>query len=143
MAWSRWLPTRSVRAAALLHLAVEYAKERHQFGRAIGSFQAIKHKLANMHIGMHGAHLAVDNAAEALDSDLPTAARMAAIAGSFSRTTAVKSCGDAIQAHGGIGFTWEHDCHLLFKRATLDEFLLSDAREQLDEFAGLIIPASA
>jgi alkylation response protein AidB-like acyl-CoA dehydrogenase len=109
-----------------LDLAVEYAKQRIQFGRVIGSFQAIKHKLADMFVLAEAAKAAVEGAASALDNDAGQARRRAAAAGAFARQAASRIVGDAVQTHGGIGFTWEHDCHLLLKRAKFDEVYLTD-----------------
>jgi alkylation response protein AidB-like acyl-CoA dehydrogenase len=109
-----------------LGLAVEYAKQRIQFGRVIGSFQAIKHKLADMFVLAEAAKAAVEGAASALDNDAVQARRRAAAAGAFVRQAASRIVGDAVQTHGGIGFTWEHDCHLLLKRAKFDEVYLTD-----------------
>ena len=115
-----------------LDMSVAYAKEREQFGRPIGSFQAIKHKLADMYMLAKGADAAIEGAAAAIDSTAAGARRRAAVAGSFCRTAAARIAGDAVQTHGGIGFTWEHDCHLLLKRTKLDLLLLSDTWAQGD-----------
>ncbi|HEY3258765.1 MAG TPA: acyl-CoA dehydrogenase family protein [Pseudonocardiaceae bacterium] len=112
-------------ARRALDMAVEYAKQRVQFGRPIGSFQAIKHKLADMYLLVQGAVLAVEGAARALDEGLD-ASRLVAVAGSYAYDAATTVTGDAIQVHGGIGYTWEHDCHRLFKRTKFDELYLGD-----------------
>lgn len=109
-------------AARALDLALAYARQRVQFGRPIGSFQAIKHKLADMFLLVESATTAIDQAAEHADRDL--SARRVASAVSYAQEAAVRVAGDAIQVHGGIGFTWEHDCHILLKRALLDEAML-------------------
>jgi alkylation response protein AidB-like acyl-CoA dehydrogenase len=122
-------------ARRALEMAVEYAKTREQFGRPIGSFQAIKHKLADMYVLVQAATLAVEGAARALDTGAD-ADKLVAVAGSYARDAATKVTGDAIQVHGGIGYTWEHDCHRLFKRAKFDELYLGDPaahREALAE----------
>jgi alkylation response protein AidB-like acyl-CoA dehydrogenase len=109
-----------------LAVSVEYAKQREQFGRPIGSFQAIKHKLADMWVLMEGAEVAVAAAARAVDEGDPRASRLVAIASAYARDAATKVTGDAIQVHGGIGYTWEHVCHRLWKRAKFDECFLGD-----------------
>jgi alkylation response protein AidB-like acyl-CoA dehydrogenase len=115
-------------AQACLDLSVEYAKIRVQFGRPIGSFQAIKHKCADLLLEVESAKSAVYNAAAvAADriagagEELPIAA---AVAGAYCSTTAVHAAKETIQIHGGIGYTWEHDAHLYLKRAKSSELLL-------------------
>lgn len=127
-------------AEKVLDLAVDYAKVREQFGRPIGSFQAIQHKCANMLVDVESAKSAVYYAAWALSNEVgegPLAAALAKAAASdaFRRTAA-----DGIQVHGGIGFTWEHDMHLYFKRAKSSEFTFGDAtfnREIVAQLIGL------
>jgi hypothetical protein len=111
-------------------LSLEYAKQREQFGRPIGSFQAIKHKLADMYVLATGADTAIEGAADSIDRGDGLMRRRAAVAGLYSRKAAASIAGDAVQIHGGIGFTWEHDCHLLLKRTKLDLLLLSDTWTQ-------------
>jgi alkylation response protein AidB-like acyl-CoA dehydrogenase len=125
-------------ARRALDMAVSYAKNREQFGRPIGAFQAIKHKLADMYLLVQGAALAVEGAAGALDAG-QDARRLVAVAGSYARDAATKVTGDAIQVHGGIGYTWEHDCHRLFKRAKFDEAFLGDPSVHRDRLAALIL----
>jgi len=108
-------------------LAVQYAKDRVQFDRQIGSFQAVKHKLADMYVQVEGASAAASGAAAAAAAD---DARTLALTANFAFEAYTEVAGDAIQVHGGIGYTWEHDCHLFFKRAQLDEALLGDAAWQ-------------
>jgi alkylation response protein AidB-like acyl-CoA dehydrogenase len=119
-------------------MAVSYARQREQFGRPIGAFQAIKHKLADMYLLVQGAALAVQDAADALDAG-QDARRPVAVAASYARDAAVKVTGDAIQVHGGIGYTWEHDCHRLFKRAKFDEAFLGDPAVHRDRLAALVL----
>ncbi len=114
-------------AARVLELTVEYAKVRRQFGRAIGSFQAIQHQCADMLVEVEKATVATHyaawaDAAGAADAAF-AAANAKAIAGDAYRFVAAR----AIQVHGGIGFTWEHDLHLYFKRAQSDEVTFGDA----------------
>src|SRR6185295_7389112 len=108
-------------AARVLELTVEYAKVRRQFDRPIGSFQAIQHKCADMMVEVEKAKAAAYYAAWADSAGAPdaglSAAMAIAIAGDAYRAVAAHS----IQVHGGIGFTWEHDLHIYFKRAHSSE----------------------
>ena len=123
-------------AAACLDLAVEYAKIRHQFSRPIGSFQAIKHKLADLLLLVEMGRSAVDRAlAEQDASRLAEAAAVAKIWCSEAYTTVAT---ENVQIHGGIGFTWEHDAHLYFRRARADEQLLGDATVHRERLATLL-----
>jgi len=129
-------------ARRALDMAVDYARTREQFGRPIGAFQAIKHKLADMYLLVQGAALAVEGAAEALDAGQDMgqdARRLVAVAGAYSREAATKVTGDAIQVHGGTGYTWEHDCHRLFKRAKFDEAFLGDPSVNREQLAALVL----
>ena len=114
-------------ARRCLDMSVEYAKVREQFGQPIGSFQAIRHKCADMLLETENSHSAVYYAAWALDAGAEDAATAASIAKSYVGEASRKVCGDAIQVHGGIGFTWEYDLHLYMKRAKALEPLYGDA----------------
>lgn len=107
-------------------MSVSYAKVRKQFGQLIGGFQAIKHMCAEMLEATENAHSATYYAAWAIDAGAPDAALAVSVAKSTANETARKVCGDAIQVHGGIGFTWEYDLHLYFKRAKHLEPLWGD-----------------
>ena len=122
-------------AEKCLSFTVDYAKQRVQFGRPIGSFQAVKHKLADMMVQIEAAKSAVYYAACAADEDPAQLFEAAAIAKSFASDIFAKCAGDAIQLHGGIGFTWEHDAHLYFKRARASANLLGDALYQREQIA--------
>ena len=113
-------------AQRVLNNAVEYAKARVQFGRPIGSFQAIKHKCADMLLDVESAKSAAYYAAWAsqeLNDELPIAASLAK---SFCSEAYFHCAAENIQIHGGIGFTWEHHAHLYFKRAKSSELFLGD-----------------
>jgi len=113
-------------AQRVLNNAVEYAKNRVQFGRPIGSFQAIKHKCADMLLDVESAKSAAYYAAWAsqeLNDELPIAASLAK---SFCSEAYFHCAAENIQIHGGIGFTWEHHAHLYFKRAKSSELFLGD-----------------
>ena len=120
-------------ARRCMEMSVEYAKVRHQFGQPIGAFQAIKHMCAEMLLEVENAHAATYYAAWALDAGSPDAALAASVAKAYVGDASRKVCGNSIQVHGGIGFTWEYDLHLYFKRAKHLEALYGDAdfhREQ-------------
>ena len=114
-------------ARRCLDMAVEYAKVREQFGQPIGSFQAIRHKCAEMLLEVENSHAAVYYAAWALDARADDADMAASVAKAYVGDSARKVCGEAIQVHGGIGFTWEYDLHLYFKRAKALEVQYGDA----------------
>jgi alkylation response protein AidB-like acyl-CoA dehydrogenase len=127
-------------AQQCLDMSVEYAKQRVQFGRPIGSFQAIKHKCADMLLEVESAKSAAYYAgwaaAEASD-ELPV---VASLAKAYCSDAYFHAAAENIQIHGGIGFTWEHDAHLYFKRAKSSELLLGDPtyhRELLAQRIGL------
>lgn len=102
---------------AALDASCNYAKDRSQFGKPIGSYQAIKHQLANAWIGIDNARLSMLYATSALDNTLPDWPFSCAVAEFTAIEGAFQSTRTAIQTHGGIGFTWEHDAHLYLKRA--------------------------
>ncbi|HEV8437937.1 MAG TPA: acyl-CoA dehydrogenase family protein [Methylomirabilota bacterium] len=114
-------------ARRCLDLSVDYAKVREQFGQPIGSFQAIRHRCAEMLLAVENAHSAVYYAAWALNAGAEDAAVAASVCKAYVSDAARQVCGDAIQVHGGIGFTWEYDLHLYFKRAKALEPLFGDA----------------
>ncbi len=115
---------------ALFDLTLAYAKDRHQFGVPIGSFQAIKHKLANLYVALQRARSLAYYAVAALVEDDPGRALAVAMAKAGTAEAQHEVCRDAIQTFGGIGFTWEHDAHLYVKRATTTGALLGSAGEQ-------------
>ncbi len=127
-------------AQACLDRTVAYAQERVQFGRSIGSFQAVKHRLADMMIAIEQARSAVYWAACAIDEASDEAPFAVHAAKAFACDTYSHCAGEMIQLHGGIGFTWEHDAHLYFKRARSNASLLGTPdwhREQVAGLAGL------
>ena len=111
-------------AQALLDSAVSYAKLRVQFGRTIGSFQAIKHKLADMLLEVELAKSAAYYAAQAAAVEDPELPALASLAKAASSETYLHTAIECIQIHGGIGFTWDNDTHLWFKRAKSSEVFL-------------------
>jgi alkylation response protein AidB-like acyl-CoA dehydrogenase len=122
-------------AEKCLAFATDYAKQREQFGRAIGSFQAIKHKLADMMVLVEAAKSAVYYAACTADENPEQLLEAAAVAKAYCADAFFKCAGEAIQIHGGIGYTWEHDAHLYFKRARASMNLLGDSRHQREAIA--------
>jgi alkylation response protein AidB-like acyl-CoA dehydrogenase len=122
-------------AEKCLAFATDYAKQREQFGRAIGSFQAIKHKLADMMVLVEAAKSAVYYAACTADENPEQLFEAAAVAKAYCADAFFKCAGEAIQIHGGIGYTWEHDAHLYFKRARASMNLLGDSRHQRETIA--------
>jgi len=124
-------------AAASLDMAVEYAKIRHQFSRPLGSFQAIKHKLADLLLLVEMGRSAVDRALLA-EPDPARLAEAAAVAKIWCSEAFTSVATENVHVHGGIGFTWEHDAHLYFRRARADEQLLGDATVHRERLAALL-----
>jgi len=126
-------------AARALELTVDYVKVRHQFGRAIGSFQAVKHLCAEMVVRLEGARSALALAVQAADESDP---RLAAAHLAVARAHCGERCfwvtNEAIHLHGGIGFTWEHPAHLYYRRARSNQQLLDPYANQRQLVAELI-----
>jgi alkylation response protein AidB-like acyl-CoA dehydrogenase len=114
-------------AQRCLDMAVEYAKERVQFGRPIGSFQAIKHKCANMMVEVESARSASYYAGCVAAEDGDELAVVASLAKAYCSDAYFRCAADSLQIHGGVGFTWEYDVHRYLKRAKSTETLLGDA----------------
>ncbi|PXW33927.1 UNVERIFIED_CONTAM: alkylation response protein AidB-like acyl-CoA dehydrogenase [Williamsia faeni] len=131
-------------ATDALDAAVDYAKVREQFGRTIGSFQAIKHHCANMLVGSEAALAVVWDAARAADDDVDAFRLMAASAATLALPAYVRNAELNIQVHGGIGFTWEHDAHLHLRRASVLQGLFGGHEPARDVFdltaAGVVRP---
>ena len=127
-------------AQRCLDMSVEYAKVRIQFGRPIGSFQAIKHKCADMLLEVESSKSAAYYAGWAAAEDNDELPVVASLAKSYCSEAYFHAAAENIQIHGGIGFTWEHDAHLYFKRAKSSEIFLGDAtyhRELLAQRIGI------
>ena len=127
-------------AQRALDMTVEYTKVRHQFGRPIGSFQGLKHRLADLLLEVESLRSAVTYAASAVAEDSPEVPALAPLVKAYASDTYFHVAAETIQMHGGIGFTWEHDAHLYFKRAKSSELFLGDAsyhRERLATRIGL------
>ena len=110
-------------AEAMLTLAVEYSKQRHQFGVPIGSFQAVKHAAATIEVGIEAARSAVHFAAASVDAGDPQSLLHAAAVKAQVTAEGTRAAESALTMHGAIGYTWEYDLHLFFKRARLDREL--------------------
>ena len=127
-------------AQRCLDMSVQYAKERIQFGRPIGSFQAIKHKCADMLLRVESARSASYYAGWAASVDDPELPVLASLAKAYCSDAYFQCAAESVQIHGGVGFTWEYDVHLYFKRAKSSEILLGDAayhRELVAQRIGL------
>jgi alkylation response protein AidB-like acyl-CoA dehydrogenase len=135
-----------------LEMATGYAKERTAFGRTIGSFQAVKHMCADMLVDLECTRAAVEHAAKVADqadesgppgeaaaATLPAAC---SVAKAYASDADVRAATTLIQVHGGLGFTWEHDAHLFYRRAFSDEQLFGDAAAHRAQLAAaLVVPA--
>jgi alkylation response protein AidB-like acyl-CoA dehydrogenase len=114
-------------ASRVLEMSVDYAKDRNQFGKPIGSFQAIKHRLADALVDVEGMRSSVYYAAWSIDAGEPAASLAASAAKAWCSDAARRVMASGLQVHGGIGFTWEHDLHLYVKRSQLDQSSWGDA----------------
>jgi alkylation response protein AidB-like acyl-CoA dehydrogenase len=125
-------------AQRCLEMAVDYAKSRVQFGRPIGSFQAIKHRCADLLVAVESARSASLQAAWAAASAPGELAAASSLAKAWCSDALFQCAAENVQIHGGIGFTWEHDAHLYLKRARSSESLLGDAAWHRERFARVI-----
>jgi alkylation response protein AidB-like acyl-CoA dehydrogenase len=125
-------------ARRAMDMAVEYAKEREQFGRPIGAYQAISHACAQMLLEVEGARSTTLYAAWALDHEPESGPLGASMAKAYASDAGWRVPASALQVHGGIGFTWEHDLHLWLKRGKANAYLWGDSRAHRDRVAGLI-----
>jgi alkylation response protein AidB-like acyl-CoA dehydrogenase len=128
-------------AQKVLDMSVAYAKVREQFGKPIGSFQAIQHKCANMMVQVESAKSATYYAAWAVANDVPEAHLAACMAKAYTSDAYRFVSAEGIQIHGGIGFTWEHDMHLYFKRAKGSEVTFGDATHNRELVAQVVLDA--
>ncbi len=127
-------------AQQALDMAVEYAKDRVQFGRPIGSFQAVKHRCADMLVDVEGMRSTVYWAAWCISADDPDRAVAASTAKVWCSDASKRVMASALQVHGGIGFTWEHDLHFFLKRAQLDQLAFGDASFHRARLTSLLRP---
>ncbi len=128
-------------ADATLAMAIDYAKVRVQYGKPIGSFQAIQHLCADMLVHVESARSAAWYAAWAIAHGSPDARQAARVAKATASTALMHCAGANIQIHGGIGFTWEHDAHLYFKRAQATHALFGDPAEHRSAIADDLLGA--
>ncbi len=126
----------------MLETTVEYARTRKQFDQIIGSFQAVQHKCADMLLATESSRSAALYAAWALSESTDDADRAVSIAKLFCADSAQKVGGNAVQVHGGIGFTWEHDLHMFYKRNKANEFLFGDSTFHREHVALIAIDAA-
>jgi alkylation response protein AidB-like acyl-CoA dehydrogenase len=122
----------------ILEDAVEYAKTRQQFDKPIGSFQAVQHMCADMLLWTESSRSAIYFAAHALDADPESAARAVATAKVYVSDASREVANRGVQVHGGIGFTWEHNLHLYYKRSKASEILFGDASHHRAQLADLV-----
>ena len=125
-------------ARRLLDMAIAYAKERYQFDVPIGSFQALQHRLAECSLAVERAQAATQYAAMTIDADDPERGRAVHVAKAAAGNAAMRATKDAAQVHGGVGYTWEHDLHLYFRRAAASEFWLGTTRDHHDRLGDLL-----
>ena len=123
----------------LVDLTVEYAKTRKQFGRPIGSFQAVQHQCADMLFWLEGARSAAYYAAWALNENAPDARTAVSVAKAYASETYRDAGNRAIQVQGGMGFTWENDAHLYYRRAKASETAFGDATYHRERIAKALI----
>lgn len=121
-----------------LAMTVEYAGQRVQFGRPIGSFQALKHRMADMHVALETSQSISRAAARALAEGSSDSSRLAAMAKAWCSESLERIASEMVQLHGGIAITWEHDAHLVFKRAHALDQLLGQASDQRRRLAGAL-----
>jgi alkylation response protein AidB-like acyl-CoA dehydrogenase len=125
-------------ARRAMDMAVQYAKEREQFGRPIGAYQGVSHACAQMLLEVQGARSTALYAAWALDHEPDSGPLAASMAKAYASDAGWRVPAAALQVHGGIGFTWEHDLHLWLKRGKANAYLWGDARSHRSRVADLI-----
>ncbi len=128
-------------AQKAMEMAVDYARERKQFGRPIGSYQAVSHRCAQMLLEVEGSRSGAYYAAWCADAEPESLAAAASGAKAYSSDAGWRVCGSSLQVHGGIGFTWEHDLHFFLKRAKTNAMLYGSAREHRERVASLSLGA--
>jgi alkylation response protein AidB-like acyl-CoA dehydrogenase len=131
-------------AQACLDLTVDYLKTRYQFGRLIGSYQALKHRAADLWASVTQARAVARYAAACVASDDPDTPVAVALAQAYCSGVAVRAAEECVQLHGGIGFTWEHPAHLYLKRAKSTSLALGSAARHRSALGRLVdLPAAA
>ena len=130
-------------AQRTMEMAVEYAKDRHQFGRPIGSYQAVSHRCAQMLLETENARSAVYGAAWAADAEPESLPLAASMAKAYASDAGWRVPDASIQVHGGIGFTWEHDLHFFLKRAKANAAMFGDSKWHRDRVADAVLAKAA
>jgi len=130
-------------AQRALEMAVEYAKDRQQFGRPIGSYQAVSHRCAQMLLEAENARSAVYGAAWAADAEPESLPRAASMAKAYASDAGWRVPDASIQVHGGIGFTWEHDLHFFLKRGRANAATFGDAKWHRERVADAVLAAAS
>jgi alkylation response protein AidB-like acyl-CoA dehydrogenase len=133
-------------AQRAMEMAVEYARDRKQFGRPIGAYQAVSHRCAQMLLEVEGSRSATYYAAWTADAQPESLELAASMAKAYASDAGWRVCSSSLQVHGGIGFTWEHDLHFFLKRAKVDALLwgsASEHRERVMEASSVAEPAPA
>ncbi len=133
-------------AQRAMEMAIAYAKDRKQFERPIGSYQAVSHRCAQMLLEVEGSRSLTYWAGWALDNEPQTGVRAASMAKAYAGDAGFRVTASALQVHGGIGFTWEHDLHFFLKRAKANAHAFGDARwhrDRVAELAGISAPVAA
>jgi alkylation response protein AidB-like acyl-CoA dehydrogenase len=120
-----------------MEMAVDYARERKQFDRPIGSYQAVSHRCAQMLLEVEGARSAAYYAAWCADAEPESLTRAASMAKAYASDAGWRVCTSSLQVHGGIGFTWEHDLHFFLKRAKTNALMFGSAAEHRERVAQL------
>jgi alkylation response protein AidB-like acyl-CoA dehydrogenase len=124
-------------AQRAMEMAVDYARERKQFDRPIGSYQAVSHRCAQMLLEVEGSRSAAYYAAWCADAELDSLAQAASMAKAYASDAGWRVCTSSLQVHGGIGFTWEHDLHFYLKRAKTNALMFGSAAEHRERVASL------
>ena len=125
-----------------MELTVEYAKTRKQFGKPIGGYQAVQHQCADMYVWTESSRSAALYAAWMLNSGEAGAATAVSVAKMYASDAAREVASRTIQVHGGMGFTWENDCHLYYRRAKASEVMLGDGTFHRDRIARMLVDAA-
>ena len=124
-------------AQRAMEMAVDYARERKQFDRPIGSYQAVSHRCAQMLLEVEGSRSAAYYAAWCADAEPDSLGRAASMAKAYASDAGWRVCSSSLQVHGGIGFTWEHDLHFYLKRAKANALMFGSAAEHRERVAAL------
>jgi alkylation response protein AidB-like acyl-CoA dehydrogenase len=124
-------------AQRAMEMAVDYARERKQFDRPIGSYQAVSHRCAQMLLEVEGSRSAAYYAAWCADAEPDSLAQAASMAKAYASDAGWRVCTSSLQVHGGIGFTWEHDLHFYLKRAKTNALMFGSAAEHRERVAAL------